>query len=66
MSAMQKVQNQQNAMLLKQAKDMPKVLPAGDVWALTRFSWMMTYSANWKSNTLIRTGGKHNASQDAF
>ena len=32
MNAMQRVQNQQNAMLLKQAKETQKALPAGDVW----------------------------------
>jgi hypothetical protein len=30
MNAMQRVQNQQNAMLLKQARETPKALPAGD------------------------------------
>ena len=33
MAAMQKVQNQQNAMLLKQAKEAPRLpAPGGDVW----------------------------------
>jgi hypothetical protein len=32
MNAMQRVQNQQNAMLLKQAKETQKALPSGDVW----------------------------------
>jgi hypothetical protein len=31
MNAMQRVQNQQNAMLLKQARDTQKALPAGDL-----------------------------------
>ena len=32
MNAMQRAQNQQNAMLLNQAKETQKALPSGDVW----------------------------------
>jgi hypothetical protein len=32
MNAMQRVQNRQNAMLLNQAKEAQRALPAGDVW----------------------------------